>query len=307
VSRLRRCWIGLWAPPSATFSYFTARLSRASALEAALSRAAKRCCRRRGPRGGTFQVDGPFQGACPMVRSTKSCGHSPHPFHSTNQEEYGQIRQRRFLVTCRNPTIVLDLVDEAFDQVTLLVEGLVVRNSLRSRAAGRNHGFGAAFCDSGAKPVGIIALVGKHVFAGKAADESLGLANVVDLAWSQDEADGIAESVDADIDLGAQAAARTPDRLIFAPPLWAPAACWCARTMVESMIRYSRSGSKPNAVKDASKRLSFPIAGRLNTLFHLPNCSARSRQGAPARTSHDTASTNKRFCRVGPCHLVCLE
>jgi hypothetical protein len=61
---------------------------------------------------------------------TRSCGHSPYPYHSADQEEHGQIRQCRFLVSCRNPTIVLDLVDEAFDQVALLVEVLVVRNGL---------------------------------------------------------------------------------------------------------------------------------------------------------------------------------
>src|SRR5262249_32306231 len=42
--------------------------------------------------------------------------------------------------------------------------------------------------------------------------------------------------------------ARTPDRLIFASP-FAPAACWWARTMVESMIRYSKSGFSINALK----------------------------------------------------------
>ncbi len=71
----------------------------------------------------------------------------------------------------------------------------------------------------------------------------------MDLAWRQDEPNGIAESVNADVDFGAQAAARTPDRLIFAPPFLAPAACWCARTMVESMIRYSKSGSSTRASK----------------------------------------------------------
>ena len=155
---------------------------------------------------------------------------------------------------------------------------------------------GAAFCDSGAKFIGVVALVGEQVFEGQTADQSLGLANVVDLAWGQDEADRIAESIDADIDLGAQAAARTPDRLIFAPPFWAPAACWCARTMVESRIRYSRSGSMPNAVKRRCQTPFFPHRRkRLKTLFHLPNSSGRSRQGAPARTSHNTASTNKRL------------
>jgi hypothetical protein len=51
------------------------------------------------------------------------------------------------------------------------------------------------------------------------------LANIVDLACDQDEADGIAEGIDADVDLGAEPAARTPDLLIFAPLFLAPAAC----------------------------------------------------------------------------------
>jgi hypothetical protein len=44
---------------------------------------------------------------------------------------------------------------------------------------------------------------------------------------------------------------------------------------------------------------------RLNTLFQLPNSSGRLRHGAPARTNHKTASTNRRLsapCRpLSPC------
>jgi hypothetical protein len=92
------------------------------------------------------------------------------------------------------------------------------------------------------------------------ADQILGLANVVHLARGQDEAKWIAERVHARADLRAQAAARTPNRFIFAPP-FAPAACWCARTMVESMIKYSKSGLSSNALKRLSpKRLFWPTA-----------------------------------------------
>jgi hypothetical protein len=72
------------------------------------------------------------------------------------------------------------------------------------------------------------------------------------LACGQDKANRIAQRVDACADLCAQAAARTPDRLIFAPP-FAPAACWCARTMVESVIGYSKSGFSTNALKMRSQ------------------------------------------------------
>jgi hypothetical protein len=70
--------------------------------------------------------------------------------------------------------------------------------------------------------------------------------------------------------------------------------------MVESMIRYSRSGFSPSPVKSRFQTPFFAHRRkRLNTLFHLPNSSGRSRQGAPARTSHNTASTNKRLS--APC------
>jgi hypothetical protein len=62
------------------------------------------------------------------------------------------------------------------------------------------------------------------MFERNATDQVLGLEDVVHLAARQDEANGIAKRINARTDLGAQAAARTPDRLIVAPP-FAPAAC----------------------------------------------------------------------------------
>jgi len=195
---------------------------------------------------------------------------------------------------------MLDFVDEPLDQVTLLVEVLVVRDSLRAGAVRRDDGLSARVCNGGAKAIGVVALVSEQVFEGKTADQALCLADIADLTGRQDEADWIAEGVDGDTDLRAQAATRTSNRLIFGPPFWAPAACWCARTMVESMIRYSRSGFSPSSVKSRFQTPFFAHRRkRLNTLFHLPNSSGKSRHGAPARTSHNTASTNRRLS--SPC------
>ena len=87
-----------------------------------------------------------------------------------------------------------------------------------------NDGLGARLCDVGTKPIGIIALVGQQMFERNAADQVLGLKDIVHLATGQDEANGVAKRIHTGTDFGAQAAARTPDRLIFAPP-FAPAAC----------------------------------------------------------------------------------
>ncbi len=195
---------------------------------------------------------------------------------------------------------MLDLVDESLDQIALFVEVLVVRDGSRAGAVRRDDRLGARVRNGGSKAIGVIALVSEQVFEGEAADQALCLADIGDLACRQNEADRIAKSVNSNADLGAQTAPRTPDRLIFGSPFWAPAACWCARTMVESMIRYSRSGCSPSSVKSRCQTPFFAHRRkRLNTLFQLPKSSGKSRHGAPARTSHNTASTNRRLS--APC------
>src|SRR5690606_34950232 len=99
------------------------------------------------------------------------------------------------------------------------------------------------------------------------------------------------------VDLGAQAAARTAKGLIFSP-FFAPEACWWARMMVESTIRYSKSGSSDIAAKTRHQMpLWLQRLKRRKTLFQSPKSSGRSRQGDPVRTIHRTASTNMRLSR----------
>ena len=48
---------------------------------------------------------------------------------------------------------------------------------------------------------------------------------VVCLAAGQEETDRVAQCVDQGMNLGAQSAARVPDRLVLAVFFWAPALC----------------------------------------------------------------------------------
>ena len=60
--------------------------------------------------------------------------------------------------------------------------------------------------------------------------------------------------------------------------------CWCARTTVELIITYSKSGSPDSARNTHSHTPAF--AHRLyrwNTLFQVPKLSGSSRQCAPVR------------------------
>jgi len=53
----------------------------------------------------------------------------------------------------------------------------------------------------------------------------IGANEIVRLPAGQEEAYGIAESIDQGMDLGAQSATGSSDRLIFAGFFWAPALC----------------------------------------------------------------------------------
>jgi hypothetical protein len=68
--------------------------------------------------------------------------------------------------------------------------------------------------------------------------------------------------------------------------------------MVESMIRYSKSGS-PDIASKIRRQTPFWLQrlNRRKALFQSPNASGKSRQGEPVRTIHNTPSTNMRLSR----------
>ncbi len=113
---------------------------------------------------------------------------------------------------------------------------------------GRDHGLGADGSDVVAEVIGVIGGVAHHPVGREAGDQAVGLSYVVALACGEEEADRQAEPAHGRVDLAGQAASGTADRLILSRP-FAPAACWWARTMVESTIRYSKSGSSDWAAK----------------------------------------------------------
>jgi hypothetical protein len=71
--------------------------------------------------------------------------------------------------------------------------------------------------------------------------------------------------------------------------------------MVPSIRAYSKSGSPDKQVKTRSNTPLFTQRRqRWKTLFQLPTALGRSRQGAPARTRHNTASRNSRLSFAVP-------
>src|SRR5262249_46661229 len=101
------------------------------------------------------------------------------------------------------------------------------------------------------------------------------------------------------VHLGPEPAARAPEGLV-ARFFWAPAALGWARTMVESSISHSTSGSW----SASNRRFQTPArdhrSNRFQTVLGLPNRGGRSFQGMPVRATYRTASTNRRRSPSGP-------
>ena len=142
---------------------------------------------------------------------------------------------RELVVAGGDPTEVLELVEEALDEVAVPVELAVDDASDTDVALGGNVGSGAGGldqCDDGAGEVATVGddIAGKrHVF-----NERRQGCLVGGLAGRQQQADRQTPTVDDGVDLGAQSPTRAADGVIRAP-LFPPAACWCARTIEESI------------------------------------------------------------------------
>ena len=170
---------------------------------------------------------------------------SPQPDESGGEVQEAQVSGVQLLKPGEYPAIVLDLVDEAFHQMTLPVQMPVIVGGCLAVRAGRNDRHHTQFQDVLAKLLGIVPLVGQYVLASITGDQFLRLGDVVLLPPGQDESQGVAQAVHAHVNLGAEPAAAPAQGLGRLATLFggAPAAQGCARTTVLSMIRYSRSAS----------------------------------------------------------------
>ena len=79
--------------------------------------------------------------------------------------------------------------------------------------------------------------------------QRLGLRDVMGLAAGQADDQGIAERIDDGVDFRREPAARAAYGFSAPPFLRASALCWCALTMVASIIAYSLSGSSAKVLK----------------------------------------------------------
>ncbi len=152
---------------------------------------------------------------------------------------------------------MLEPVEEAFNPVPLGVQGEVGFARGLHAGARRDDGCCAGLRDGFNNLVTVVSLVGNDMLSGQALQQRLGLCVVRRLSRRQDKAQGIAEAVDCSVDFCRQTAFRTAKGFRLLSPPFAPALCWWARTMVESIITYSKSGSPDRARNTRSHMPAF--------------------------------------------------
>jgi len=144
----------------------------------------------------------------------------------------------RFFVSCGEPSKALELIEAAFDTIALFVEIIVVLALQLAVSSGRDHGLGSHGFNVLYDGVRVVSLIGKHGLGLVLAQQRDGLGAVIYLAAGDKKVQGQAQFIGEQMDLGRQTSSGTPQSLVRAPFLRPVAACWCARTMVESSIRY---------------------------------------------------------------------
>ncbi len=161
--------------------------------------------------------------------------------------DHRQEVDREFLVPCRHPAELLEPIDAALHAVALPIE-LPVKGALRALVAlGRDGAADAMLAQVAADCTAAVALVADEALGASARPTSPARtldgsclqerdedALLVALTSRQQQGEGLAVPLGADVELGGEAASAPPERLLVLPPLTrrAPAACWWARMLV---------------------------------------------------------------------------
>ena len=207
----------------------------------------------------------------------------------------------QLVVSSGDATELLESVEETLDQVPGFVAVPIDLPFVVAVGTRRDIRLCPLFLDNLHQGITVIPFVRRDGMGRDANHQRLPLADIGNLPTGQQNADRVAKGIHSRMNLGSQSAPRSTDRLIFTVFLGAPAACWWARTIVESINTSSKSASPWRAV---ATRCQTPYCSqrenRTYTECQLPNSDGRSRQGHPVRATYRTASTNRRLSAARP-------
>jgi three-Cys-motif partner protein len=240
-----------------------------------------------------------------FVRSLAPLGRvdEPEPEAGGDEMDEGEEALGRLVVPCGHGPELLQLVDEPLDPVAEPVQRAVERGGLLAHRVRGDDRQDPSHQQLPPDPVGVVARVAdqaadarRHVL-----EQGPERAGLVRLPGREDDGQGQAAGVAAEVQLGREPAARSAQGLTVPPP-FAPAACWWARIVVPSSI-CSRSSAAPLPARAWNTASNTPRsrqrAKRRQTVFRLPYRSGMVRQRAPSRARHRMPSRRRRFSRPG--------
>ena len=155
--------------------------------------------------------------------------------------DHGEEVVGELVVAGGDASEVLELAKEALDLVALSVECLREAGPPLAVGLGRDVGDRALALDQVADGVAVVSLVAEHDGARcEAVEQRQRGGGVVRLPCRQAEPEREALPIDDRVDLGRETASGATETMI-STPLFAVAACWCARMEVLSIIWMSPS------------------------------------------------------------------
>ena len=159
--------------------------------------------------------------------------------------EETEVGRGELVVPREDAAVVLDLVDEALDQVAPFAQMSIVLPRRLPVGSGRDNGDRATLSDYLDEGLGVVPLVGNHILYGGRKEQRLSLGDVMGLACRELELERITQSVHAHMDFAGEATAASAQALRPLATLFsgAPAAPGWARIMVLSSRRCSMSRS----------------------------------------------------------------
>lgn len=151
---------------------------------------------------------------------------SIEPGDAGGQVDGGQEVCGSLVVAGRDRPELLELGEEVLDQVTRLVQILVIGTRVSAVGFGRNHRRLARLFQQGKDPcLGVECLVGDQDAGLEFGEQGVRSLQVMRLPRREREAGWVAQRIDRGVDLGAQATPATSDGFIAAVFFAAPALC----------------------------------------------------------------------------------
>ncbi len=129
--------------------------------------------------------------------------------------EKPQVTRRQFVEARKDPTEMLDLVDETFNQMALTVQPAVVVAGLFGALVRRNDRNRPLLDNPIDQRLSGIATIRNHVLSRQAFQQGLRLSAFVRLSCRQPDPQRIPQTVHRDMDFGAEPTATTPQRLLL--------------------------------------------------------------------------------------------